>query len=108
MNMACLDSRSIMTRMAVKPDEEGSCQDRFFADLIFWGVRGSGHSLAVRPKGYVAELCFLKGRKADRGLRQRVQDYSVSDRRPCTSADKSRAEDRAGIRQGKYLIQYSN
>ena len=30
------------------------CQDRFFADLIFRGVRGSGHSLAVRPKGYVA------------------------------------------------------
>ena len=29
------------------------CQDWFFADLILQGVRGSGHSLAVRPKGYV-------------------------------------------------------
>ena len=56
------------------------CQDQFFADLIFQGVRGSGHGLAVRPKGYVAESCFLKGREADRRLRQRVQDYSVSDR----------------------------
>ena len=33
---------------------DGGFQDRFFADLIFRGVRGSGHSLAVRPKGYVA------------------------------------------------------
>ena len=32
----------------------GKCQDQFFADLIFRGVRGSGHSLAVRPKGYIA------------------------------------------------------
>ena len=31
-----------------------TCQDRFFADLIFRGVRGSGHGLAVRPRGYVA------------------------------------------------------
>ena len=31
-----------------------SCQDWFFTDLIFWGVRGSGHGLVVRPKGYVA------------------------------------------------------
>ena len=53
------------------------CQDRFFADLIFRGVRGSGHGLVVRPKGYVGESCFLKGRKADRGFRQGVQDYSV-------------------------------
>ena len=30
------------------------CQDRFFTDLIFQGVRGSGHGLVVRPKGYVA------------------------------------------------------
>ena len=81
MNMACLDSRSITTRMAVKPDEEGSCQDRFFADLIFWGVRGSGHSLAVRPKGYIVKLCFPKGRKTNQELRQRVQDYSVNDQR---------------------------
>ena len=29
------------------------CQDWFFADLIFRGVRGSGHGLAVRLKGYV-------------------------------------------------------
>ena len=34
--------------------ESTDCQDRFFADLIFRGVRGSGHGLAVRPKGYVA------------------------------------------------------
>ena len=33
---------------------DGGFQDQFFADLIFRGVRGSGHSLAVRPKGYVA------------------------------------------------------
>ena len=45
------------------------CQDRFFADLIFWGVRGSGHGLAVRLKGYIVESCFLKGRKANRGFR---------------------------------------
>ena len=31
-----------------------SCQDWFFTDLIFRGVRGSGHGLVVRPKGYVA------------------------------------------------------
>ena len=48
------------------------CQDRFFANLIFQGVRGSGHSLAVRPKGYVAQSHFPKGRKADRGFRQGV------------------------------------
>ena len=30
------------------------CQDWFFADLIFQGVRGSGHDLVVRPKGYIA------------------------------------------------------
>ena len=75
-----------------------SCQDQFFADLIFWRVRGSGHGLVVRPKGYVVWSCFLKGRKADQGFRQRVQDYSVGDRRLCTSADKSRAEDQAEIR----------
>ena len=32
----------------------GMCQDQFFADLIFRGVRGSGHGLAVRLKGYIA------------------------------------------------------
>ena len=31
----------------------GDCQDWFFADLIFRGVRGSGYGLGVRPKGYV-------------------------------------------------------
>ena len=42
-----------------------TCQDQFFADLIFRGVRGSGHGLVVRPKGYVAWSRFPKGRKAD-------------------------------------------
>ena len=80
------------------------CQDRFFTDLIFQGVRGSGHGLVVRPKGYVAWSHFPKGRKADRGLRQGVRDYLVSDRTPCTSAGESRVEDQTGIRRGKYLI----
>ena len=75
-----------------------NCQDWFFADLIFRGVRGSGHGLAVRPKGYIAWSRFLKGRKANRGFRQGVRDYLVGDRRLCTSADESRAEDRAEIR----------
>ena len=48
---------------------EGTCQDQFFADLIFRGVRGSGHGLAVRPKGYVVESRFPKGRKADQGFK---------------------------------------
>ena len=65
------------------------CQDWFFTDLIFWGVRGSGHGLAVRLKGYVAWSCFPKGRKADRGLRQGVRDYLVSDRTPCMSVGES-------------------
>ena len=86
----------VITVMTVP--KQGICQDRLFADLIFWGVRGSGYGLAVRLKGYVAELRFLKGRKADRGLRQRFQDYSVSDRRLCTSADEGRVEDWAKIR----------
>ena len=75
-----------------------SCQDQFFADLIFRGVRGSGHGLVVRPKGYVVWSRFPKGRKADQGFSQGVRDYSVCDRRLCTSADKSRAEDQAEIR----------
>ena len=45
------------------------------------GVRGSGHGLVVRPKGYVVESHFPKGRKANRGLRWRVRDYLVNDRR---------------------------
>ena len=36
------------------------------------GVRGSGHGLVVRPKGYVVWSHFLKGRKADQGFRQGV------------------------------------
>ena len=35
--------------MAIK--RKHHCQDWFFTDLIFWRVRGSGHSLAVRLKG---------------------------------------------------------
>ena len=72
---------------------------------LILSFRGSGgHGLVVRPKGYVAWSHFPKGRKADRGLRQGVRDYLVSDRTPCTSAGESRAEDWTGIRQGKYLI----
>ena len=33
--------------------------------LSFGGVRGSGHGLVVRLKGYVANSRFLKGRKAN-------------------------------------------
>ena len=74
------------------------CQDRFFADLIFQGVRGSGHGLVVRPKGYIVESRFSKGRKANRWLRRGVQDYSVNDQRPCMSTDEGRARDWAEIR----------
>ena len=31
-----------------------NCQDWFFTGLIFQEVRGSGHGLAVRLKGYIA------------------------------------------------------
>ena len=49
--------------------------------LLILSFGGSGHGLAVRLKGYIVESCFLKGRKANRGLRWSVQDYSVSDQR---------------------------
>ena len=50
---------------------ECCCQDQFFANLIFRGVRGAGYGLVVRPKG----------RKANRGLSQGVRGYSVSEQR---------------------------
>ena len=37
------------------------CQDQFFANLIFRGVRGSGHSLAVRPKVLHSEVALPEG-----------------------------------------------
>ena len=79
-------------------------QDQFFANLIFWGVRGSGHGLVVRPKGYVAKSRFPKGRKANRGCRQRFQDYLVKDWGLCTSTDESRVDDWAEIRWGSILF----
>ena len=54
-----------LTSKIIVVQKPSQCQDWFFADLIFQGVRGSGHGLVIRPKGYVAESCFPKGRKAD-------------------------------------------
>ena len=54
-----------LTSKIIVVQKPSQYQDWFFADLIFQGVRGSGHGLVMRPKGYVAESRFPKGRKAD-------------------------------------------
>ena len=44
--MACLDSQSIMTRMVVKPDEEGSCSMKSI-EIEFHGWSGTGSCLSI-------------------------------------------------------------
>ena len=44
--MACLDSRSITTKMAVKPDEEGSCSMKSI-EMEFHGRSGTGNCLSI-------------------------------------------------------------
>ena len=46
MNMACLDSRSIMTRMVVKLDEEGSCSMKSI-EMEFHGQSGTSNCLSI-------------------------------------------------------------
>ena len=46
MNMACLDSQLIMTRMAVKPDEEGSCSMKSI-EMEFHGWLGTSNCLSI-------------------------------------------------------------
>jgi hypothetical protein len=45
MNMACLDRRSMITRMAVKPDESGRCSMKSI-DMEFQGFSGMGSCLS--------------------------------------------------------------
>ena len=44
--MACLDSQSIMTRMAVKMDEEGNCSMKSI-EMEFHGQSGTGNCLSI-------------------------------------------------------------
>ena len=46
MNMACLDSWSITTSMAVKPDDEGSFSMKSI-EMEFHGWSGTGNCLSI-------------------------------------------------------------
>ena len=45
MNMACLDNRSTTTRIAVKPEEEGSCSMKSM-EMESHGLSGIGSCLS--------------------------------------------------------------
>ena len=49
MKMVCLDNQSTTTRMAVKPDEDGSCSMKSI-EMEFQGQAGTGNCLSS-PKG---------------------------------------------------------
>ena len=49
----CLAGLKALMLGTVNSPTLAMCQDWFFTDLIFQGVRGSGYSLVVRLKGYV-------------------------------------------------------
>jgi len=44
--MACFDSRSMTTSMAVKPDEDGSCSMKSI-EMEFHGWSGTGNCLSI-------------------------------------------------------------
>ena len=46
MNMACFDSQSMTTSMAVKPDEDGSCSMKSIK-MEFHGQSGTSNCLSI-------------------------------------------------------------